>query len=163
MIKTIKYKENEYLSFQAEGNAAQFIMPFAKHICKGQGLDIGCHKLEWALSNAIPIDLTLDDEYDAYMLPHGEVDYIFSSHCLEHLSNWAEALEYWITRLKVGGVLFLYLPHYDQEYWRPWNNKQHIHALTAEMIEEFLWDNGFTRVYTTGRDLNHSFAVVAEL
>jgi hypothetical protein len=27
--------------------------------------------------------------------------------------------------LNENGTLFLYLPDYSQEYWRPWNNKKH--------------------------------------
>ena len=36
-----------------------------------------------------PIDLDFDDPYHADNLPDGEVDYIFSSHCLEHVPDWA--------------------------------------------------------------------------
>jgi predicted SAM-dependent methyltransferase len=52
-------------------------------------------------------------------LPDELVDYIYSSHCLEHVDNWIETLEYWIKNLKDGGILFLYLPDFSQKYWRP--------------------------------------------
>ena len=162
MIKTIAYKNINYPAYQAEGNAAHFIMPFASKYCEGDGYDIGCNRLEWALPNAQPIDLTIDDEYDAMNLPDKKVDYIFSSHCLEHLDDWSLALEYWTSKLKDGGVLFLYLPHFDQEYWRPWNNRKHKHVLHQEVIGEFLMDEGYKWIISTGRDLNHSFAIVAE-
>ena len=162
MIETIQYHGKSYPLFQTEGHAAQFIKPFALHFCKGRGFDIGCHKLEWALPDAQPIDLTLQDEYDAYNLPNGEVDYIFSSHCLEHLTDWVDALDYWVDHLRIGGVLFLYLPHFDQEYWRPWNNRKHLHVLTPEVIQAYLEDKGFTNIFCSGRDLNDSFAIVGE-
>lgn len=162
MIEKIDYKNIPYPAFQAEGNAAQFVMPFATKFCKGNGYDIGCNRLEWALEGAQPIDILFDDEYDAMNLPDKKVDFIFSSHCLEHLDNWSLALDYWSTKLKEGGVLFLYLPHYDQEYWRPWNNRKHIHVLDIEMIMDFLCDKGYKWIIPTGRDLNHSFTIVAE-
>lgn len=162
MIETVKYGCYKYPLFQTEGHASQFIKPYAKHLCRGRGLDIGCHKLEWALPDAIPIDLTLEDEYDAYNLPSGKYDYIFSSHCLEHLSDWVKALEYWTEHLAKGGVLFLYLPHYDQTYWRPWHNKKHKHVLTREVIIDFMLDNGYKNIFSSERDMNHSFAVVGE-
>ena len=39
-IETIKFREFEYPKFQAEGNAAQFVLPYIKHVCKGRGFDI---------------------------------------------------------------------------------------------------------------------------
>ena len=162
MIETIDYNGKSYPLFQTEGNASQFIIPFAKHFCKGRGFDIGCHKLEWALSGAYPIDIILEDEYDAYKLPNGEVDYIFSSHCLEHLPNCVDALDYWVDHLRIGGVLFLYLPHFNQEYWRPWNNRKHIHVLSPEIIKAYLEDKGFKNIFCGERDLNDSFVIVGE-
>ena len=79
-----------------------------------------------------------DDEYDAYNLPEEKADYIFSSHCLEHLDSWVEALDYWIEKLRRGGDLFLYLPDYSQEYWRAWNNRKHKNIFSAQILNDFL-------------------------
>ena len=87
MIESINYKGSEYPSFQTIGNASQFAIPFAKHVCKGYGYDIGCMKKEWSFPGSTPIDLDFDDPYHADNLPDGEVDYIFSSHCLEHVPD----------------------------------------------------------------------------
>lgn len=162
MINTISYKNKTYPAFQAEGNAAQFAMPFAKHFCKGVGYDIGCNRKEWAMEGAIPIDLNFPDQWDAFNLPLKQVDYIFSSHCLEHIPSWIDAMDYWYQTLKPGGVLFLYLPHYDQEYWRPWNNRKHLHVFTPEIIIDFMKDRGYNNILNSERDLNHSFMVVGE-
>lgn len=163
MIETINFNGIDYPRFQSEGNAAQFALPFAMKVCQGIGFDIGCARQEWAFPGAIAIDKIFDDEYDAYNLPSLKVDYIFSSHCLEHLPDYVEALQYWSTKLKEGGVLFLYLPHYEQEYWRPWNNRKHIHAFVPDLIVNCLksmrcWKN----IFASERDLNHSFMVIAE-
>ena len=73
-IETVNFKESVYPRFQSEGNAAQFAVPYAQRVCKGVGYDIGCCKKEWAFPNAIPIDLDLDDEWDAFNLPDQKVD-----------------------------------------------------------------------------------------
>lgn len=158
----VEYKNKKYPQFQTIGNASQFAIPFARHFCKGQGYDIGCNRLEWAYPGAIPIDPLISAEHDAYNLPSGQVDYIFSSHCLEHLVDWVKALDHWTVHIRSGGILFLYLPHYDQEYWRPWNNRKHLHVLTAQAITDYMVDCGYTNVISSERDLNHSFMVVGQ-
>lgn len=156
---------NTYPKFTAEGFAAQYAFPFAIKILDPQnktGYDIGCNRPAWCLPGAIPIDPMMN-EYDAMNLPNGQVDYIFSSHCLEHLDNWVKVLDYWTTKIKSGGHIYLYLPHYDQTYWRSWSNRKHIHNLKAEEIAQYFKDSGeWSHVeYTTGHDLNYSFTVVA--
>jgi hypothetical protein len=162
MVKTIYYKGETYPKFQEEGNAAQFAIPFAKHVCKGRGYDIGCNKLDWSFPGSMPIDPALDPKYHAMNLPYVNVDYIFSSHCLEHVDRWVDVLDYWYTCLKSGGVLFLYLPDMSQVYWRPWHNRKHIHVFTPEIIYNYLYDKGYKNIFISGRDLNNSFMVFCE-
>ena len=162
-IDTITHNDQSYPRFQSEGFAAQYAWPFAKKLCIGQGLDIGCNRAEWAFPGAQMIDLKIDDDYDAYNLPDHSVDYIFSSHCLEHLTDWVKALDHWTTRLRSGGVMFLYLPHYDQTYWRPWHNRKHLSVLQSEYLAEYYKSRGYRKIFVTpGHDLNHSFYAVAE-
>jgi SAM-dependent methyltransferase len=167
-IKTIVFKDKQYPEFQAQGFAAQFAFPFAHKICEGNGVDIGCNRFEWKFPNAIPVDPAINPEFhamnipDNHLDPHGQWDYIFSSHCLEHLDDWTSALLYWKTRLKPGGVLFLYLPHYSQEYWRTWNNRKHKHNLMPEQIHDFFKSTGWVKCFVSGADLNNSFYAIAE-
>lgn len=161
MIETIKYNGRKYPHHQIVGNAAQFAIPYAKYYCKGIGYDIGCMKKEWAFPGAIPIDISFDNEYEALNLPNN-VDYIFSSHCLEHIDDWVDVLEYWWEVLKIGGVLFLYLPHYNQEYWRPWNDKKHLNIFTSEIIRDWMIHKGFINIFIGEKDLNDSFMIVGE-
>jgi len=164
-MELISYKNKTYPKFQSEGHAAQFAIPYAKHFCKGHGYDIGCMKKEWAFPGSIPIDIDFEDPWDALNLPYNKtllVDYIFSSHCLEHLPNWVDAMNYWYDTLKIGGILFLYLPHYSQEYWRPWNNRKHIHCFTPEIIKDYMTDKGYRNIFNSERDLNDSFIIVGE-
>ena len=161
-MQIIEFKGEKYPGFQAYGNAAQFAIPYAKYFCNGIGYDIGCCKKEWSLPGSVAVDLSMPDEWEANHLPDVEVDYIFSSHCLEHVEDWAGTLLYWTEKLCSGWVLFLYLPHYDQTYWRPWNNRKHKHAFVPEVIVDFMEENGYTNIFSSQRDLNHSFIVVGE-
>lgn len=162
MIPTIEFQGRSYLGFQAEGFAAQFAFPFAEKICKGFGYDIGCGKVEWALPGAVPIDLSINDEFHANNLPPRSADYIFSSHCLEHVDDWVRTLEYWIFKLKERGCLFLYLPDYSQLYWRPWNNRKHKHVFTPQIMRDCLEGLSLENIFVSGVDLNNSFICVAE-
>jgi predicted SAM-dependent methyltransferase len=159
----ITFNNKKYPKHQSIGNSAQFAIPYAKYYCKGIGYDIGCGKREWSFPNSIAIDTGFYDGADAMHLPLNEqVDYIFSSHCLEHICNWVDALNYWYDNLKVEGVLFLYLPFYDQEYWRPWNNRKHNNIFTPQIINDWMEYKGFKNIFYSGRDLNDSFMIVGE-
>lgn len=161
-IRTIDFNGKSYPEFQSKGFSAKYIFPFAKEFCEGLGYDVGCNRIEWCLPGAIPIDIRFNDGYDAFHLPKEEPDFIFSSHCLEHINDWILALDYWTERLKDKGVLFLYLPDYSQEYWRPWNNYKHKNIFTPEIIKDYLVAKGYKSIFMTGKDLNDSFAVVGE-
>lgn len=161
-MKTIEFNNKHYPEFQTNGNAARFCMPFAKEVCFGKGYDIGCMKKEWALPGAIPIDLSFEDEWEALNLPEDKVDYIFSSHCLEHISDWVNVLNYWDSKLSPQGLIFLYLPDYSQEYWRPWNNRKHVNILTPVYLEDYFKHKGYSKIFVTGVDLYNAFTVVAQ-
>jgi predicted SAM-dependent methyltransferase len=160
-METITFKNKIYPKFQSEGNAAQFSIPYAKHFCKGTGVDIGCNRLEWMFPGALPVDPSIN-EYDALNFPYDNLDYIFSSHCLEHLYDWVDVLDYWTSKLKSGGTLFLYLPDYSQEYWKPWNNRKHKNIFTPQIISDYMNENGYKNVFSSGVDLNNAFMVVGE-
>lgn len=161
MIETIKFKNLEYPLFQSQGFAAQYAIPFAKHVCKGVGIDVGCNRDEWKFPSAIPVDPAINS-FDALNFPCENLDYIFSSHCLEHIPNWVEVLDYWTKKLKLGGVLFLYLPDYSQEYWRPWNNKKHLNAFNSNIIYDYMKDNNYINIFKSEVDLFSSFMIFGE-
>lgn len=159
MNSLFSYKGNMYPSYIKEGNAASYIIPFAKRFCKGDGLDVGGY-LDWVFPGAEVINILLHNKYDALNFPPKKYDFIFSSHTLEHLRNYILALKYWKRHLKNNGVLFLYLPHPDMEYWLPQNNTKHLHSFYPKEIVKLLADLGFKNVISSERDLYWSFSVV---
>lgn len=172
-LQFIYHNGNKYPKFQSEGNAAKFAIPFAENILSGEGMDIGCNNPTWAYTYAaMLVDPEIDPTYSASNLPwnpkdvNGQWDYIFSSHCLEHLNDWVEVLDYWHSFLKPGGILFLYLPDCNaQSYWRPWHNRKHCNYFTPEIFKQYfadvrnLWEPDF---YVSGTDANCSFISYAE-
>ncbi len=118
--------------------------------------------MEWKLPGAVAIDPEIDSRYNALHFPGTPVDYIFSSHTLEHIPEWVKALNYWTESLRKGGILFLYLPHPEQHYWASWANTKHVHILHPIDIVNYFVDNGYKNIFNGERDLNYSFTVVGE-
>jgi SAM-dependent methyltransferase len=151
-----EYRGQLYPEYLKTGNACQFVAPVALKFCKGVGLDVGAGP--WPLPGAMPVELR--DGGDAMDLPEGQFDFVFSSHCLEHLVNPVAAIEHWATRLKPGGVLFLNLPHPDMSYWLPQHCRKHLHSWAPSAMAQIVRDLGFHRVIHSERDLSWSFSVV---
>jgi len=160
-----EYRGELYPEYLHRGNAASFIQEKAQAYCQGRGIDIGAN--EWPFPGAIAIDegetenaLRLDRFAPA------SLDYVFSSHCLEHVTQWHDALRLWISKLKVGGVLFLYLPHESNLLWRPggpWVGARHKWSPRWQTIVPFLEAEGMETVeYNPGRDDYWSFHIVAK-
>lgn len=161
MIETITYKGKQYPKFQTEGYASRYAIPYAQRVCNGVGVDIGCNREEWAFPGSMPVDPVIN-EWDAMNFPYDNLDYIFSSHCLEHLTDWVSVLDYWKTKLKSGGVLFLYLPDYSQVYWRPWNNRKHMNIFSPQIIRDYMEDRDYKNIFTSGVDLCNAFMIFGE-
>jgi len=171
-IETITFRKTNYPILQSQGFASQYAFPFAEKICKGLGVDIGYSKPEWKLSGAIGVDYRKScsdigkesiTNQDANFFRESNLDYIFSSHCLEHVPDWVGTLDYWSDKLKSGGVMFLYLPHCDfQEYWQPMFNRKHCNWLRPDMLQSYFESRGFKNIFITGHDLNYSFYAIAE-
>ena len=166
MVRTVKFKEQIVPEYITNGYHTRFIEPVALEVCKGEGLDVGCNRPEWALKGARPIDPLINPNEHATSLPlrYGGWDYIYSSHCLEHIPNYMEALTFWAAMLKNKGILFLYLPHHDCRYWRPWEmpTKKHLHQFYPDQMEDVFKNLGYTNIFVSGRDLAYSFAVYGE-
>ena len=159
---TFSYNNKIYPEYIRNGNAINYIETIAKSYCKGKGLDIGGF-YEWTLKGSIPVNI-LDDsnEYDAYNIPHtiGGWNYIFSSHTLEHLENPVKAINIWKTKLSDNGLIFLYLPHPDMEYWLPQNNKKHLHSWYPKQMIKIFKDLNFKNIIFSERDLYWSYSVI---
>lgn len=168
-MKLLNFMGKNYPEFIAEGNHAQYILPVAKKVLEGKnlGVDVGCKKPEWSYPGAILADIDLDDNpWHAHNLPnYGELEYVFSSHCLEHVEKWELALEHWYGSLVTGGIIFMYLPHTNCEYWdtRFMPTKRHVNDFNPQQLKHyFKYMLGMKNIFVSERDSAFSFCVYGE-
>jgi SAM-dependent methyltransferase len=160
-----EYEHTLYPSYLNQGNASSYIKNKALRFCKGQGIDVGAGY--WVLPGAIAVQN--DQGQNALRLDRfadHSLDFCFSSHCLEHLSDWKKALKLWTSKLKPGGILFLYLPHPSMKLWNragPWVGGHHKWVPTYQVIAGFLENNGMEVIeYNPDKDEYWSFHIVAK-
>ena len=77
------------------------------------------------------------------------------------LDNQKEVLEYWYSKLRFGGILFLYLPHPDQEYWYQYC-KKHKKVVYPKKMRDLLKNIGYKEVHISERDFNYSYVAYGE-
>jgi SAM-dependent methyltransferase len=135
------YKGRFYGDHLTVGAAAHGILRQAQKLCRGDGVDIGAGF--WPLPGAAPVDLVRGEGYGKTLddFADNSLNYVFSSHCLEHIDNWQEALLQWVAKLRAGGIILLYLPHPDCAIWHPGSpfvNDQHKWSPTPEIIKQSL-------------------------
>lgn len=100
----------------------------------GKGIDIGCGP-DPINPEAFPFDTHCGDANRILdFLPAGEqYDFVFSSHCLEHMFDPQKTLLDWWSLVKPGGVMILTVPDedlYEQGYWPSIFNYDHKHTFT---------------------------------
>lgn len=102
----------------SRGFEAQKIWPLAVPYCNGTGLDIGCGPMK-CLPHMIGVDKNRECQPDVCteadeigVFADESLDFIFSSHLLEHVpkEDVPDLLWHWTVKLKEGGHLVLYLP-----------------------------------------------------
>lgn len=117
---------------------SQFGEKFYKDLIKLPGLDIG------PKNYGNPYGLTCVDldypGYDGVTLPFetSSQETVYSSHCLEHIEDWAKAINEWWRVLKIGGHLIVTVPHqylYEKKKSLPSNfNKDHKRLYTPWLL-----------------------------
>lgn len=160
--KYFEYKGKIYPDYIRRGNHAQYILPVAGKMCVGKGIDIGAGNEKWAFPGADTCDLNSDPPWnDATKIPvnSDHYDFVFSSHCLEHIPDYYAALQEWIRIIKPGGVLFLYLPSIECEYWRPSNDRKHLHILYPDDVKYDFISLGITNIVVSGIDAAYSYCI----
>jgi SAM-dependent methyltransferase len=98
-----------------------------KSLFKGSGLDIGAGEDLIHLS-ARPFDKAQGDANRIDEFLSEQFDYVFSSHCLEHMHNPADAILRWWRLVKVDGHLVVIVPDedlYEQGFWPSLLNEDH--------------------------------------
>lgn len=111
---------------------------------RGRGVDLGCGTCK-AFPHFIGVDSLKDKELfghnirpdiradisspsDMAIFADGSLDFVFSSHALEHMDDYKAVLRLWWSKVKEGGNMVLLLPHkdfYPQRGTHPQANPDH--------------------------------------
>ncbi len=160
------YQNTFYPDYLTVGGAGHAIFPEALKYCQGKGIDVGAGL--WPLPGATPVDLWRGSGTNKCVgdFEKDSLDYVFSSHCLEHIEAWHESLREWINRIRLGGTIFLYLPHPDCTIWHPGSpfvGDGHKWIPTSHVIQQALEQIGCRITHLNkGPDAMQSFSICAQ-
>lgn len=113
---------------------------------KGNGLDVGyagyIPGVEPILPTAIGVDLNYPG-YNGTTLPFANEsqDYVYNSHCLEHIADYKTAIQEWFRVTKTGGFVIIVVPHqflYEKRVSLPsrWNGDHKRFYTPASLLKE---------------------------
>lgn len=137
----------------------------------GNGLDVGFAGYEpnvvSILSGAIGVDVNYPG-YDGKTLPFPDnsQQFVYSSHCLEHISDYRSTIQEWFRIVKPGGYIITVVPHkylYEKKENLPSQfNGDHKRFYTpASLLQEFedsLQINTYRVRHLQDNDKNHDYA-----
>ena len=110
---------------------------FGKYL-KGRGIDVGCgdDPLAGPDLEVDPWDVAQGDAQMMATVPDGKYDFVYSSHCLEHLRSPVEALENWERIVRPGGFLYVVVPDYllyEKLSWPSDFNGDHKNSFSLDL------------------------------
>jgi predicted SAM-dependent methyltransferase len=107
----------------------------------GKGIDIGCgdDPLEAPRGTVDPWDQPRGDAQELGGVEDAAYDFVYSSHCLEHLRSVERALSSWVRILKPGGFLYFTVPDYslyEKEQFPSRFNSDHKQTFSIHLTRE---------------------------
>src|SRR5512133_778938 len=127
---------------------AQKIRPRIASFLIGRGLDLGCGEQK-VVETAIAMDIRspvadikadLSSPDALRLFADDSMDYVFSSHLLEHMHDYKGSLKEWWRVVRYGGHLILYVP--DPDFYprmgTDGSNPDHKHDLYIEDVEAII-------------------------
>jgi len=114
---------------------------FVRKYLRGKGVDIGgkpdpliLYREFFPLMESVKTwDLEDGDAQKMASVPDETYDFVFSSHCLEHMHDPLEALQNWMRILKPGGYIVFAIPEedlYEQGIFPSTFNRDHKNTFT---------------------------------
>ena len=107
----------------------------------GNGIDIGAGDDILTIKNGtvVPWDIHNGNAQDMSGVNYETYDFVYSSHCLEHMVDIEETLFNWCRILKYGGILYLVIPDmylYEKNIWPSKYNGDHKHTFSLDISKE---------------------------
>lgn len=124
-----------------------------RSVLQGKGIDIGCGN-DPVTPNARRFDLEHGDANKITQSIREEFDFVFSSHCLEHMHDPQDALREWYQLVKPGGYLFFIVPDedlYEQGVFPSRFNTDHKATFTISKMRS--WSPRSYNVFDLARSL----------
>lgn len=101
-------------------------------VLRGEGIDIGCGS-DPVLPGVMPFDIADGDANEIQRHVHRQFDFVYASHCLEHMRDPRAAIAQWWHLVRPGGALFVIVPDedlYEQGFWPSRFNRDHKWTFT---------------------------------
>ena len=107
----------------------------------GNGIDIGCGDDVLRVKNGLVLgwDKQQGDASLLQGIADGSRDFVYSSHCLEHLVDVHIAVKNWARVLKPGGFMYVAVPdyfYYEKCRWPSVFNTDHKQSFSLELTRE---------------------------
>lgn len=104
----------------------------------GVGIDVGCGDdcLYTPYGSVTPWDKAQGDAQYLESIKDESLDFVYSSHCLEHVRDVTTALKSWVRALKPGGYLYIVVPDYqiyEKCCWPSKFNSDHKHSFSLTL------------------------------
>jgi len=141
----------------------QFWGPTEEDATQGHGIDIGCGP-DPVRADAIRFDRENGDANRITDFVHQEFDYVYSSHCLEHMDDPRQAILEWWKLVKPGGHLFVVVPDedlYEQGAFPSRFGPEHKATFTISKAKS--WSSHSINVFDLARSLPGGEIVSLEL
>lgn len=140
ILQAIDYKKKVSLMEEALKTKRAFTPEQLKLYFAGNGLDIGCGKSP-IFDNCSTFDKADGDANRIDEILVGKAyDWIFSSHCLEHLIDVQDVLVRWTKLLNTNGYLIVTVPDedlYEQGVFPSRFNRDHKHTFTMKKTKSW--------------------------
>lgn len=101
-------------------------------VFQGKGIDIGCGN-DPILNGIDCFDVKDGDANEICRYVHKQYDFVFSSHCLEHMENPFYTIKQWWNLVKDNGYLYIVVPDedlYEQGHFPSKYNSDHKWTFT---------------------------------
>lgn len=142
---------------------------YATRYLIGDGIDIGAgndslflyHEFFPLMKSCQSWDLPDGNAQDMASIPDDTLDFVHSSHCLEHMENPLIALNNWIRILKPGGHLICLIPDedlYEQGVFPSTFNSDHKH--TFSIYKKKSWSTNSINITDILTSLNYDIEIL---
>ena len=181
-IETIEYKRTIVPKFQSEGNAMQWVKPYAERLVKGIGVEVGVNRVEWMAFGETYEDFVSESVLNGRQTYEIESEYMFTyfkkfatNYCTDETSSFPidptldkrwDATNFPVDCFNLDYIInshiLEHVPNVVEtlEYWKVQNNRKHLHEFRPKQFKKLLQDLGFKNVFVSGTDLNNSFLAI---